>query len=163
MYINYRYPSLKVNNPSLATRLGDANARRRQYLKSLRDHNERLPTVAAESDFYEPDTDVKEQSEVNTEDTNSVLTALAKPALFAEREGTASKADAAAPAPMHEMYEKAAAMSAGSFTKSYASTSDEELSFPPIPAEAQTGSPILCPNCLTSLQLKGESLESEWK
>lgn len=171
MYINYRYPSLKLKNPQLATRLGDANARRRQYLKSLRSHNERQSTAAAEGDSHETDTVFKEQPEPivpksivpKSRRAKSISTALTNPALSTQREGTASRADAVAPAPMLEMYKRAPATSAVSLTRSYTSTSDEELQFPPMPAEAHASLPILCPYCLASLQLKGESSESQWK
>ncbi|MCJ1428159.1 hypothetical protein MMC29_006067 [Sticta canariensis] len=155
-YINYRYPSLKLKNPQLATRLGDANARRRQYLKSLRNHNERLSTAAAEGDSHETDTAFKKQPELIVQKT------LTNPALF-KRERTESRANADAPAPMHKISRRAPAMSAMSLTRSYTSASDEELHFPPMPAETHTNSPILCPYCLTSLQLKDESSESQWK
>lgn len=42
-------------------------------------------------------------------------------------------------------------------------TSDEELPFPPVPVESQTGSPFECPYCLTSQQLKSQDLEREWR
>ena len=166
MYIKYRYPSLKLKNPELATRLGDANARRRQHLKSLRNHNERLSTAAAEGDSHETNTVFKEQLEPivrKTRRAKSISTALTKPALLTKREGTASRADAVAPAPMRKISRRAPATSAMSLTGSYTSTSDEELHFPPMPAEAHTSSPILCPYCLASLQLKDESSEYQLK
>lgn len=163
MYINYRYPSLKLKNPQLATRLGDANAKRRRYLKSLRNQNKRLSTAAAEGESHEM---LKEQSKLIVRQNwgaESISTALTNPALISNREETASRADAVAPAPMLEMYKKAPAKSAVSLTKSETSISDGELHFSPMPAEAHTSSLILCPYCRESLELKDESSESQWK
>jgi hypothetical protein len=166
MYANDRYALLKSKNAALAARLGEANARRRQYFKYRRDHNERLSTVVAKGDAHDPDAMLKKPSEAiiqNARPTKSVFTTETKPSLFAETEATAFLADAAAQAGMLEVPEALAATSVVSFATSIAEPSDDELPFPPVPAEAQTGSPFLCPYCLTFQQLKLKSLEREWR
>jgi hypothetical protein len=48
MYVKDRYPLAAVKNEALVARLGETNARRRQYFKYCRDHNERLSNLMAE-------------------------------------------------------------------------------------------------------------------
>jgi hypothetical protein len=165
MYVNDRFPSLAHRNATLAARLGEANARRRQYFKYRRDHNERLSTVAIKNDAHNSCDIQKKQSGPIRRDTGpveSVLTIETKPSLLADTEATAFAANAAIQARMAEMYE-APAMSVVSFATSIAEASGEELPYPPVPAEAQDGSPFLCAYCLTFVQLKREGSEQQWR
>jgi hypothetical protein len=164
MYVNDRYPLLTDKNAPLAARLGEANSRRRQYFKYRRDHNERLSTVVAKDNARGSDTMLKSKAIVqNTGPAKSVLTTETKPTLFAETEATAFAADAAAQAQMLEVPGAPAAMSVTSFATSVAEPSDDELPFPPVPAEAEAGSPFLCPYCLTFQQLGLRGSEREWR
>lgn len=163
LYVKDRYPSVTRKNPALAARLGEANARRRQYFKYRRDHSERLSTVTAEVGLTSI---LKQQPGGNIPKAGpakSILTADTKPSLFAETKATTFIADAAAQAEMLEIYEPTPAVSVVSFATSVAETSDEKLPFPPAPAEAETGSPFLCPYCLTVLHLKRQGLEHQWR
>jgi len=166
MYVKDRYPLLAEKNKALAARLGEANARRRQYFKYRRDHNDRLSRVPVEKDALELDIMPKKQHEVinqNIGPAKSVLTAQTKPSLFADTEATAFVADAAAEVQMSELLSAPSAMSVVSFATSIAETSDDELPFPPIPAEAHSNSSFLCPYCLTVVQLKHGNTERQWR
>lgn len=160
MYINDRYPLLN-KAPTLVARLGEANARRRQYFKYRRDHHERLSTVTIKED---PDNVIEQAHPVIRRSglTKSVLTAETKPSLLAETEATAFMAEAA----QARMLETSAApevMSTFSFATSVAENADEELAFPPVPTEADHGSPFLCPYCFLFQQFERENLDAQWR
>ena len=167
MYVKDRYPALLEKNATLATRLGEANARRRQYFKYRRDHHERLSTVTAK-DIHNSGKGLGKQSEVidrRAVPAKSVLTAETLPSLFAQTEATAFEADAAAQAQLRmlEIQQTPIAMSVASFATSIAETSDENLPFPPVPDEAVIGSAFLCPYCMTFQQLEPVGLERQWR
>lgn len=164
MYVVDRYPLLRDKNAALAARLGEANARRRQYFKYRRDRNQHLSTVTVQGDSHDSGAVSKEQSEVATGEnrSKSAITQTIRPSVFAETKATEFLAGAAQ-AQILEIQEGPPAMSAVSFLTSIAESSDEKLPFPPVPEEARTGSPFLCPYCLTYLQLKRQRLESQWK
>ena len=118
--------------------------------------------VAAEGDL---DTK-KGQLELNVKRAGlakTVLTVETKPSLFAETEATAFVVDKAAQAQTLELPSAPQAMSIVSFATSVAENSDEELPFPPLPAEAEDGSPFLCPYCLQYQQVKHEGSEHRWR
>lgn len=165
MHITYRYPLLQQKNPALAARLGEANARRRQYFKYRRDHNERLSTVSNRHVSHDSGNLFKEQSEVIIQEnkSKSAMTEDTKPSQFVETEATELLAGAAQQAQMLKVHEGPSAESTTSFVTSIAETSDERMPFPPVPSEAQTGSPFFCPYCQTFLKLKRQGLESQWK
>ena len=160
MYLKDRYPSL-VENSTLAARLGEANARRRQYFKYRRDHNERLSAVSKRAEQ-----DLKNESSQplapEARPTKTVSTAETKPSLLADTEATAFQASEAQQAQMLRDTEPSEAMSAVSFATSVVETSNDELSFPSVSAEAQTGSPFLCPYCLEIQQFK-RGPEQQWR
>ena len=161
MYVKDRYPSLN-NNTALAMRLGEANARRRRYFKYRRDHHGRLSTVATKGDSD----DVKAQAYPvvsRASQAKTVLSVETKPSALADTEATAFVADEAAQARVFQMLKAPEAMSAVSFATSVAEISDEELQFPPVPIEAENGSPFLCPYCSQLQQLKREGLERQWR
>ena len=163
MYVNDRYPSLRHKNITLAACLGEANARRRQYFKYRRDHDVRLSTMDSKDDS---DPIIQKQPGVIAqipEPVKSIVTTETKPSLIAETEATLFVLDAATQPRMLEMYEIPPATSVVSIATSVAETSDEELTFPPVPAAAQSGSPFLCPYCLVVLQLKREGSENQWR
>ena len=161
MYVTDRYPSLKENT-TLVGRLGEANARRRQYFKYRRDHDERLSTVATKDSSV----NIKAQGYSGAgvpAPAETVLTVETKPSLLAETEATAFVADEATQAKILESLAAPKAMSAVSFATSVEQLSDEDLSFPPAPIEAETGSPFLCPYCFEFQQLKREDLKKHWR
>ena len=159
-YIKNRYPLLN-KTPTLVARLVEANARRRQYFKYRRDHDERLSMVATNS---EPDNVNAQAHPVAAIPrlATTLLTAQTKPGLLAETETTALMAETAE-AHMLQRREALEAMSQVSFATFIAETSDEELLFPPVPAEADNGSPFLCPYCFQPQQFKGGDLQDEWR
>lgn len=169
MYVNDRYPLLAQKNAALAARLGEANARRRQYFKYRRDHNERLSTVVVKDDAQPSDKTPKKHPEAiagnsgNVGPAKSAVTGETQPSLFAETEATTFVLDEAARERMLEMDKAAPAKSVVSFATSIAEPSDAELPFPPVPEDAQTGSPFLCPYCLTFQRLKREDFEDQWR
>ena len=160
MYIKDRYPLLN-KTPTLVARLGEANARRRQYFKYSRDHNERLSTVTTDGNS---DNVTAQAHPVVTipRPAKTVLTAQTKPSLLAQTEATALMAETAE-ARMLRKFEALEAKSQVSFATFVAETSDEELPFPPVPAEACNGSPFLCPYCFQPQQFKRGDLQNQWR
>lgn len=166
MYVNDRYPAMAKKNPTLADRLGEANARRRQYFKYRRDHNERLSTVSSKQAVRHLSVTPQNQPGTTTGSTGpteSVFTAETKPSWFTETEATEFVADAAEQEKTFEMNEFTPARSVVSFATSIAETSDDEIPFPPVPDEARNGAPFLCPYCLKFQQFKVEGLERQWR
>ena len=161
MYVSDRYPSLN-HNATLVGRLGEANARRRQYFRYLRDHDERLSTVTTKGNSVNvkaqrgPDAGVPAPAK-----TLSIVET--QPSLLADTEATAFVADEAAQGEMLRILEAPKALSAVSYATSIAETSDEDLSFPPVPVEAQSGTPFLCPYCFRFQQMKCEGLDHHWR
>ncbi len=156
MYINDRYPLLN-KNPTLVHRLGEANARRRQYFKYRRDHDERLSTVAIKIDSE--NVNAQPLRVVKSTQTATKETISTRPA---DTQATPFMAEAAQTR-MLETSGAPEAMSAVSFATSVVETSDEDLSFPSVPAEADTGSPVLCPYCFEFQQFNRKGLESQWR
>jgi hypothetical protein len=76
MYVKDRYPSIVERNETLAARLGEANARRRQYFKYRRDHHERLSTVAVKEKIHDTDKTPKNKSEVVVPQAGSARSVL---------------------------------------------------------------------------------------
>lgn len=165
MYVEDKYSVLRHKNPALVARLGEANARRRQYFKYRRDHNERLSTVTARGKSHNLGSAFEEKPKITFQESKSksAMTENAKASSFVKTEATALLADAAEKARMLKIQEGQSAMSTVSFVTSIADSSDENMLFPPIPAEAQAGSPFLCPYCLTIQQLKRQGSEAHWK
>ena len=164
MYIIGRYPLLK-HNATLATRLGEANARRRQYFEYRRDHYEHLSTVATKGDSVNVRAQAHPVVRIAAPATpvlTPVLTAETIPSLLADTEATAFMADEAALDWMLRTPGVPEAMSAVSFATSVAEISDEELAFPLVPVEAETGS-FLCPYCFQYQQLRREGLGYQWR
>ena len=161
MYVNDRYPSLS-QNATLVGRLGEANARRRQYFKYLRDHDERLSTVAVKDNSVNVKTQLYPEASIPAPD-KTVSTVGTKPSLLADTEATAFVADEAGQIEMLRILEAPKAMSAVSFATSIADISDEGFSFPPVPVEAKNGTPFLCPYCFRFQRLKREGLENHWR
>lgn len=164
MYVDDRYPLLKQKNPALAARLGECNARRRQYFKYRRDHNERISTVPAEDEF---DALLKKQIGHKPgygQPAQSAQTVESKSSTLAETKATTFVADdEAVRAYALDIQEAPAAMSVVSFATSVAEASDEELPFPKIPSEAQSGLSFICPYCQNALRLNRQGLEHQWR
>ena len=161
MYVNDRYPSL-TQNATLVGRLGEANARRRQYFKYCRDHDERLSTVGVKDNSVNAKTQRYPEAGVSAPD-KTVLTVEKKPSLLADTEATAFVANETAQMEMLRVAETPKAMSEVSFATSIADISDEGFSFPSVPVEAENGTPFLCPYCFRLQKLKRESLEYHWR
>ena len=161
MHVRDRYPLLKENS-TLVPRLGEANARRRQYFKYLSDHDERLATVPNNDDLD----NVKAQAHPGVARAEAAMTELTgetKPSLLADTAATTFVADEAAQDRMLGMSAAPKANSVVSFATSVAETSDEDLPFPPVPAEAKDGSSFYCPYCCISIELKHGRLETQWR
>ena len=161
IYIKDRYPLMMRKSPTLVARLGEANARRRQYFKYSRDHDERLSTVTTDG---VSDTVHAQAHPVVTipRAAKTVLTAQTKPSLLAETEATALMAETAE-ARMLQKLEALEPMSQVSYATFVAETSDDELPFPPVPDEADNGSPFLCPYCFQPQQFKRADVQNQWR
>ena len=161
MYIEERYPLLKKKSPTLVARLGEANARRRQYFKYCRDHDERLSTVTTDGDS--DNVNAQAHPVVTLPRTaKTVLTVQTKPSLLAETKATALMAEKAE-ARMLQKLEALEPMSQVSFATFVAETSDDELPFPPVPDGADNGSPFLCPYCFQIQHFKRRDLKNQWR
>ena len=161
IYVNDRYPLLSKHS-TLAARLGEANARRRQYFKYRRDHDQRLATVHNENKPIK--SIVQATSVVNPPElARTELTVETKPSLFADTKATTFVADGDAQARILIMAKAPETMSAVSFATSIAETSDDELPFPPVPNEAEQGLPFICPYCLHFQQFKRGNSEYQWR
>ena len=161
MYINDRYPLLN-QNATLVGRLGEANARRRQYFKYRRDHDERLSTVAVKANSVNVKTQRYPEARVSAPE-ETISTVETKPSLLADTEATAFVANEAAQMEMLRDLEAPKAMSEVSLATSIADISDEGFSFPSVPIEAENGTPFLCPYCFRFQSLKCEGLEYHWR
>ena len=160
MYVNDRYHLLSNKNKELATRLGEANARRRQFFKYCRDkycrdHNDRLST-AGDTQGVQTGTRGSEKISVRVE---SVMRKEKTSSQETGSKATAFNAGAAAHAGLLKIDDDLPARSVASFATSVADSSDNDLTFPPVPDDGQTGSPFLCPYCLRTQQLKHEGVE----
>ena len=159
LYVKDRYPLLK-DNSTLVPRLGEANARRRQYFKYLRDHSERLATVPEKDNLDNVKAEVH-HGVVRAEVAMTMLTGETKPSLLADTAATTFVADEAAQDRMLGMRAAPKAKSVVSFATSIAETSDKDFPSPPVPAK--DGSSFDCPYCCISIELKHGRLEDQWK
>jgi len=167
MYIQERYPSVDIN---LAKRLGEANARRRQYFKYRRDHHERLSTVNNDEQQLDQELQGTRPSKPETNFTNqrsSVLQTVTQPTIMAATEATDLMNLSATETQFNAFLQvdRPSAMSVTSFATSVVEMTDDALAFPPIPAEANHNTTILCPYCLTVVSLSGsEALRTKlWR
>ncbi|KAF2396578.1 hypothetical protein EJ06DRAFT_225929, partial [Trichodelitschia bisporula] len=110
-----RFPSLAKAHPALAIRIGEANARRRQYFRYRRSHHERL------------------SADEHTQDQVWDSAPL-EPAM-----STLSSATSITEAP------------------------NEELAFPPIPTDAESGTRFLCPFCFEYQEPQLGDLQKAWR
>lgn len=170
MYIRDRFNHIRKDSLDfmrLAERLGEANARRRQYFKYRRDHNDRLAHIPAidlpldqpvlENDELEP-RDTCYDLEGTTQISQPPPTARTVPTVLAETEVT-GLVDATVQL-LPEIREEDT-MSVVSFATSIGDFSDDEDAFPQIPEEGIRGDPFLCPYCCTVQKLNSEKWKSE--
>lgn len=161
VHVKDRYHLLK-DDSALVLRLGEANARRRQYFKYVYDHNEYL---AAEPMKDELD-NVKAQDQpgvVRSETALTILTGETKTRLVAETAATTFVANEITQARTLGMPVAQEANSVTSFATSIAETLDEDLPFPPVPAEAENGSSFFCPYCCIYQEFKHGGVETKWR
>ncbi|KAK4041663.1 hypothetical protein C8A01DRAFT_14606, partial [Parachaetomium inaequale] len=155
MYISDRYPLVAAKNEALGVRLGEANARRRQYFKYCRDHNDRLSRPNMEEGFSQ-----RQESQAHPapqpadprlgiKATGSVVSEQTRPSLLADTEATEFLAQPFDKAGLFEQLDAQSAPSMVSFATSVAEVSENSLAFPPLPSEAENNSTFLCPYCCT--------------
>jgi len=152
-------------NEALATRMGEANARRRQYFKYRRDHVERLANDKVEQKNSEKprgEQTLPTSAIQGSVPAKSVVTALTNLQSAAETEATNFLAPQAG-----ENAGDAAQLELAPSVISYATfihePSENELAFPPIPREAKKDLPFVCPYCQEVLALNGSDMERRWK
>lgn len=166
MYINDRYPVVSQKNEALVARLGEANARRRQYFKYRRDHNDRLsrPDTEKEKAISEPKPQLHPQpADQRSKPTKSVLSEQTKPSLWADTEATEFVEHPLVEAQLSTLLDPPPAMSIVSFATSIVESPEDNLCFPPLPAEARDNSSFLCPYCLTIVPLKSKEKDNQWR
>jgi hypothetical protein len=165
MYVKDRYPLAAVKNEALVARLGEANARRRQYFKYCRDHNERLSNLIAEK----TDAQMEESQPGQAPETSHVAGRTVfrhietNPSLLVDTKATEFGAGEPETAQLSKQLEEQSVRSVVSFATTVAEPSDDELGFPLLPSEAKSNSMFLCPYCFTVIALKGENREHQWK
>lgn len=165
MYINDRYPLVAEKNEALVARLGEANARRRQYFKYRRDHNDRLsrPDTEKETSISEPKPRPHSLPvDQSAKPTKSVLSEQTKPSLWADTEATEFVDHPLAEAQLSALLDPPA-MSVVSFATSIVESPEDNLCFPPLPAEARDNSSFLCPYCLMVVSLKPKDKDNQWR
>ena len=163
MYVRERYPSLESKNRALVIRLGEANARRRQYFKYCRSHNERLATQPAKGSLQPTPKKDYGVSDQRTGSAMSMQAAEIRPSVFAETEATRMDPKLTTGDFMLEVQKEKRAVSVASFATSVANFDQGHLSFPPIPSEALGDAPFVCHLCFTVIQLKSSSTEYSWR
>ncbi|KAI9368519.1 WD40-repeat-containing domain protein [Aspergillus egyptiacus] len=166
MYIKDRYPAMAEKNEGLAIRLGEANAGRRQYFKYRRDHNDRLSTIRKCEETSEVDRLIMRRAgegNQTTRETKSAVTEQTAPTLLADTEVTTVVKGEVPDSKVAQLHDDPAAMSVVSFATSVAGASEDELPFPPLPSEANGQSSLLCPYCLTIVQMKKGDKKHQWR
>ena len=162
MYVRGRFPSLDSKNPALVTRLGEANARRRQYFKYCRSHNERLSTQPAEESLKPTSRKELGVSDQRTRSAMSMQETEIRPSVFAETKATRIDPNLIRGDFMLEVQEEKRAASVASFATDVANFDEGQLPFPPVPAEALHGAPFICHLCFTVVQMKSPRIEYYW-
>ena len=163
MYIKDRYPYIAKNNDALAMRLGEINARRRQYFKYRRDHHERLSTVNMEMREPRSRVNADVQPLATTKKSKSILSANTKPSQLAETEATEPILNPESEKELAALWSNEPAESVYSFATSIATGDDDALSFPPLLPDAADNSIFLCPYCWTMVELKSKNKEHQWQ
>ena len=163
LYVKDKFPRLIGQEAAwLADRLGEANARRRQYFKYRRDHHERLASEPDEGDVAQELPAVVKECifDDRSSQGGTKITSQTKPSILAETEATAFEIDQ----PTNVIGEEfiAPAPSIISFATSIAKDSEVERVFPAYPPEADDG-PFSCPYCFTFQQLRRPHAERQWR
>jgi hypothetical protein len=166
MYISDRFPFVATKNEALVTRLGEANARRRQYFKYCRDHNDRLSGPHMKEGAAR-----KQGSQAHPAPqpadpgpaTRSVVSGQTKPSLLADTEATEFLAQPSDNAGLFEQLDAQSAPSMVSFATSVAEVSEDNFFFPPLPSEAENNSTFLCPYCCTVVEFKKRDRTRQWR
>ncbi|RPA83843.1 hypothetical protein BJ508DRAFT_413177 [Ascobolus immersus RN42] len=147
-----------------AQRLGEANARRRQYFKYRKDHDfklrrnaeiqlpSHLPARAAEPPLkrFPPHLTARDLAEGTVLSKQNSLrpSELASTALHAETEATTFPMDKDVEWTTVPKRTTGSVLSTiSSVATSVADVEDEETQFPPLPAEGKTGNAFICPYC----------------
>lgn len=167
MYIKERYPLLENRNKgNLAFRLGSANARRRQYFKYCRDHNDRLSKTEAEKDRERArhQTPLPARlADQGSRQERSIKSDHMKPSILAETKATELLVDNIAQAELSTLLEPKPAPSVISYATTIVESTDDSLVFPPLPSDAQTSSSFLCPYCLAIVEMKPKEKLQQWR
>ncbi|KAK4155957.1 hypothetical protein C8A00DRAFT_13067, partial [Chaetomidium leptoderma] len=165
VYIKDRYPLVAVKNEAFAARLGEANARRRQYFKYCWDHNDRLAMSVREDDgARKQDPQAAPQlAGPGVNPTRSILSGRTKPSILADTEATEFAAGLLEGMQLSDHLEATSARSVVSFATTVAELSDDNLAFPPLPSEAEYNSTFLCPYCFSVITLKRKNKEYQWR
>lgn len=165
MYIKDRYDLVVKKNEALVARLGEANARRRQYFKYRRDHNDRLSRHDIKKDTI-PESKPRPHPlpvEQSHKPTKSVFSEQTKPSLWADTEATELVGHPLAESQLPGLLDPPPAMSVVSFATSIVESPEDNISFPPLPAEARVNSSFLCPYCLMVVPLKPKDKDNQWR
>lgn len=163
MYVIDKYPILEGNHAVLAKRLGEANARRRQYFKYRRDHNDRLTTVRIENNGDVSRPILSQGFQKDIQDEEPERSEMTRPSLLADTAATPCLFEESGMMQHFQLQDPQHAISVASFATHVDETTDAELPFPAMPLEAQEGTPFLCPYCISFVQLKFEDAEHQWR
>jgi hypothetical protein len=139
---------------SLATRLGEANARRRQYLKYRQDHAAKLQSKQlsemAISDADEVSNHIEEDAAPAKSTMSVPQTTRATPiTLLSGTEATTFIPDRDT---LSVFRRPPSVISTSTTATSVVELGDEDLQFPPLPIEARTSNDFICPYCMDPVQ-----------
>ncbi|KAK2733554.1 regulator of conidiation-1 [Colletotrichum kahawae] len=163
MYVGERYPMLRTKNESLIPKLGEANARRRQYFKYRRDHREKLASNAdddANKTFQQAELKAGQMGPITE---NTIKSGTTKASLFEKSEATEFLASTAEAKQKQDMLNMEDNFSAVSLANTIIESSEGELQFPPLPSEGEANESFECPYCLEIIQLKSSNKQSQWR
>ncbi|KAL1880027.1 hypothetical protein Daus18300_001390 [Diaporthe australafricana] len=166
MYIRDRFPLVeKKERSDLVIRLGLANAQRRQYFKYRQDHNDRLSTPDA-GHFIPMQKHRMLHSQHAADEYSSQGRSLQpghiQPSIFTETEATEIRADSLAQTILFAFFKEMPTPSVISDASENIKFSEDHLTFPSLPLDAQKNSSFLCPYCMRAVHFLSRHKAQQW-
>lgn len=160
MHIQKRYERMQLG---LAKRLGEANARRRQYFKYRKDHDIRLKQRAElllpshlmpkrEGKRREPTPSMPGDASTVSRPSSSYPSEIGSTTLTAETEVTALLLQHQESQWVPVSRTESVVSVVSSVATSVVNLMDHDTQFPPIPSEAQAGRAFICPYCYVIIE-----------
>ncbi|KAK2605572.1 hypothetical protein N8I77_008401 [Diaporthe amygdali] len=161
MYIKDRYPLVEQRGRAdLVTRLGLANALRRQYFLYCREHNDRLSKTDSAKNRKEIKDEFRNQDPKQRTASTSGQTYTS---IIAQTEATELPADNLAHSHISTFLDTEPAPSLISLATTIIKSPEDDIAFPPLPSDAQNNLIFLCPYCLRVVKIKPQDREQQWR